>query len=240
MVETTTKSEQRLDVEQQLGIALDLFDDGQLEVLSRLPTFTQVTKRAERDSMLEQESTGIDKASNLESFIDQNDFCEETDEAQLKVQAVTYTGFSKQKAQGDEKRLEMFEGSIEEYIEGYFGVSYKPKKFKVNKHQLKWWDTDSEEGKKTNKCVLNFDLYECKVSVYTIGEAKKEAQASLDNPSETIDESKKQSSVDQRHLQLTILGCETSFIFRAESNESLGTILEFLQHHITQSRGTKF
>ena len=53
MVETTTKSEQRLDVEQQLGIALDLFDDGQLEVLSRLPTFTQVTKRAERDSMLE-------------------------------------------------------------------------------------------------------------------------------------------------------------------------------------------
>ena len=70
-------------------------------------------------------------------------------------------------------------------------MSYKPKKFKVNKHQLKWWDADSDEGKKTNKCVLNFDLYECKVSVYSIGQEKKEAQASPDNPFETTDEEKK-------------------------------------------------
>ena len=53
----------------------------------------------------------------------------------MKVQSVTYSGFAKQKSQSDEKRLDMFEGSIEEYIEGYFGgVSYKSKKFKVHKH----------------------------------------------------------------------------------------------------------
>ena len=134
----------------------------------------------------------------------------------------------------------MFEGSIEEYIEGYFGVSYKPKKFKVNKHQLKWWEVNDEEGKKTNKCVLNFDLYECKVCVYQLDQEKKSEQASLDNPFETTDEVKKEPPVDRRHLELTIIGCETSFIFRTESNESLETIIEFLQHHITQSRGAKF
>ena len=48
MVESKNRSVNKLDVEQQLGIALDLFEDDQLEVLTRLPTFTQVMKKAQK------------------------------------------------------------------------------------------------------------------------------------------------------------------------------------------------